>query len=141
MSFEFQQRVRTQHCDPGGSVFYPRYFEMLTVCAEEWFAAVLGLSYSDMRDVRKIGTPTVSVGADFQAPSRVGDMLEWRVVPQRLGRTSCDLCYRVTCNGEARVELLQTIVLIDMESRRSLPWPDDLREKIEREFVTREGMA
>ena len=37
MAFTVTQRVRFQHCDPAGIVFYPRYFEMLNATIEEWF--------------------------------------------------------------------------------------------------------
>ena len=29
MTFTTQRKVRFQHCDPAGIVFYPRYFEMI----------------------------------------------------------------------------------------------------------------
>ena len=35
MAFVFPQKVRFQHCDPAGIVFYPRYFEMLNTTIEE----------------------------------------------------------------------------------------------------------
>ena len=36
MAFIAQRKVRFQHCDPAGIVFYPRYFEMLNsvVCGD-----------------------------------------------------------------------------------------------------------
>ena len=37
MSFTTTRKVRFEHCDPAGIVFYPRYFEMINGTVEDWF--------------------------------------------------------------------------------------------------------
>ena len=76
MAFFFSQRVRFQHCDPAGIVFFPRYFEMVNATVEEWFAERLGMPFAEMHGPTQGGVPTASIRADFRAPSRLGDLLE-----------------------------------------------------------------
>jgi acyl-CoA thioesterase FadM len=85
MAFTYPQRVRFQHCDPAGIVFFPRYFEMVNATVEEWFATRLDLPFSEMHGPTHGGVPTATIRADFTAPSRLGEMLDWTLVPRRLG--------------------------------------------------------
>jgi 4-hydroxybenzoyl-CoA thioesterase len=140
MPFVFSQKVRFQHCDPAGIVFFPRYFEMVNATVEEWFAERLGMSFAEMHGPTQGGVPTASIRADFRAPSRLGDLLEWRLAPRRLGRSSCELGISATCGGELRAEFVQTLVWVDMASGRPRSWPESLQAKIEQELET-EGDA
>ena len=141
MAFFFSQRVRFQHCDPAGIVFFPRYFEMVNATVEEWFAERLGMPFAEMHGPTQGGIPTASIRADFRAPSRLGDLLEWRLMPRRLGGTSCELGLSASCRDELRAEFVQTIVWVDMASGRPRPWPDGLRTRIRRELETEEGAS
>jgi 4-hydroxybenzoyl-CoA thioesterase len=129
MAFVYPQRVRFQHCDPAGIVFYPRYFEMLNAVVEAWFAERSGMSFDEMHGPTRGGVPTASVRADFRAPSRLGDLLDWRLAPKRLGRSSCELAVTASDGGELRAEFALTIVWIDMVSGRARSWPAAKREK------------
>jgi 4-hydroxybenzoyl-CoA thioesterase len=141
MAFVFTQRVRFQHCDPAGIVFFPRYFEMVNATVEEWFAERLGLPFAELHGPTGEGVPTASIRADFRAPSRLGDLLEWRLAPRRLGRSSCELDLRATCNGELRAEFVQTLVWVDMASGRPRSWPEGLRARIKQELEAREDAS
>jgi 4-hydroxybenzoyl-CoA thioesterase len=136
MSFVFPQRVRFQHCDPAGIVFFPRYFEMVNATVEEWFATRLGLPFHEMHGPARGGVPTASISAVFTAPSRLGDLLDWALAPVRLGRSSCELELSATCDGKPRARFSQTLVWIDMDSGRPRSWPEALRARIEREIET-----
>ena len=133
-AFTFPQRVRFQHCDPAGIIFYPRYFEMLNATVEEWFASRLGLSFAEIHGPMQRGVPTARFTAEFTAPSRLGELLDWRLVPRRIGRSSCELNLRASCVGELRADFLQTLVWIEKASGRPLPWPDGLRAAIQRDL-------
>ena len=136
MAFVYPQRVRFQHCDPAGIVFFPRYFEMVNATVEEWFAARLGLSFAEIHGPLRAGVPTAALRADFAAPSRLGDLLDWTLTALRLGRSSCELHLRATCGPKLRAEFVQTLVWIDMDSGRARSWPEALRASIAQEIET-----
>lgn len=132
MSFVLELPVRFAHVDAAGIVFYPRYFEMLNTAVEEWFAARTGVSFADLHIARRRGVPTVALESRFVAPSKLGDVLEIEVVLKKLGRSSCDLEYRIISSGAERVSASAVLVFIDLDTGLSEPWPDDLREGLAR---------
>ncbi len=126
MSFSTQVRVRFNHCDPAGIVFYPRYFEMLNASVEDWFAS-FGRDFRSLHIERRIGTPTVKIETVFNAPSWLWDDLTITLTPTKVGASSCVISFAITCTGERRVAGNFTLVCISLESHRSMPWPDDIR--------------
>lgn len=137
MSFVLELPVRFAHVDAAGFVFYPRYFEMLNAAVEEWFAARTGVSFVDLHVVRRRGLPTVTLESRFVAPSRLGDPLEIEVVLKKLGRSSCDIDYRIRSGGAERVAASAVLVHIDLDSGQAEPWPDDMRAKLARSDAIR----
>ena len=87
MSYARTIRVEFNHCDPAGIVFYPRYFEMTNSVMENFFREVVGYSYHAMM-ADGIGVPTARVETDFRAPSRLGDVLDWGMVVEKVGGSS-----------------------------------------------------
>ena len=130
--FTVRQKVYFQHCDPAGIVFYPRYFEMINTVVEEWFAQRIGVPFETLHGSAAV--PTVSINIDFHAPSRHGDVLEFRLKPVRIGRSSVDLAIEAYCEAEKRVSLKSTLVFTGKGSDRSSPWPDDIRARISHEL-------
>jgi 4-hydroxybenzoyl-CoA thioesterase len=137
MAFVFPQKVRFQHCDPAGIVFYPRYFEMLNATVEEWFATRLGHSFADIHGGMRAGVPTAALSAEFQAPSRLGETLDFALALTGVGRASCALRVAATCEGAPRVGFASTLVWIGMDDGRPRPWPPALRERLMREIETK----
>ena len=133
-AFRHRIKVLFQHCDPAGIVFFPRYFEMVNATVEEWFGERLGVPFAAMHGPLRGGVPTARLAADFHAPSRLGDVLEFALRPRRLGQSSCEIVQHVACGGEARMTVSQTLVWISMDTGRSRPWPDELRARIERDL-------
>ena len=134
MAFVFSQKVRFQHCDPAGIIFYPRYFEMLNATIEEWFATRLGLSFAEIHGPMRMGVPTAALSADFRAPSRLGEVLDFALRLERVGGASCGLGVAATCDGALRVAFASTLVWVAMEDGRPRPWPATLREKLLQEI-------
>jgi 4-hydroxybenzoyl-CoA thioesterase len=129
-----QQKVRFQHCDPAGIVFYPRYFEMVTAAVEEWFAQRLGVTFETLHGPLGAAVPTASIGVDFHAPSRLGDILEFRLRPTRIGRSSVDLTIEACCGAEKRLTMESTLVFTKEGAATPDSWPEDLRVRISREL-------
>jgi len=132
--FTLQQKVRFQHCDPAGIVFYPRYFEMVTAMVEEWFAQRLGVPFETLHGPLGAAVPTVSMTVEFNAPSRLGDVLEFRLRPARIGRSSVGLSIAAYCGAEKRLSMESTLVFTRAGASKPDSWPEDLRARISREI-------
>lgn len=133
--------LRFAHCDPAGIAYYPRYFELCDAAVEDWTAAVLGLDRRTMHGDLGLGLPTVSLNAEFAAPSRLGDLLDFTVRITRLGKSSIELSIEIACAGEARCAVRSTLVLIDLASARARPWPTELLERLKRHELPNEGTS
>ena len=125
MSYARQIRVEFNHCDPAGIVFYPRYFEMTNSVCENFFREEVGCSYAAMM-ADGIGVPTVRLETEFRAPSRLGDLIDWLLVVEKVGNTS--VTFRLEARGDAvhRLTVRLTLVLLGPDFRPSR-WPDPVR--------------
>ncbi len=130
-SFDRALKVKFGWCDPAGIMFFPRYFELANDTLEAWFSGPLGISFRVLHEDMKLSVPTRRFEADFLAPSRLDDWLDIDLRVEKLGNTSCTVLHAVTCDGQARFLGRQTIVLISGATFATVPWPDDLRRKIE----------
>lgn len=128
--FRTRRKVRFADVDPARIAFYPRYFEMLNGIVEDWFET-MGWGFAEMHLSRDIGIPTRRLEADFLRPSYLGDLLDLELSVLKVGRTSVDLETRFRCGEELRWKVKQTLVLVDMTTATAVPWPDDLRAKLE----------
>lgn len=133
-AFTLQEKVRFQHCDPAGIVFYPRYFEMINATVEEWFAQRLGIPFETLHGPLRAAVPTASISIDFHAPSKLGDVLEFRLRPTRIGRSSVGLVIDAYCGAEKRLSMESTLVFTKEGAKRPEPWPKDVRARISQEL-------
>lgn len=124
--------VRFGHCDPGGWVFYPRYFEMISSFVEDWFEHGLGMSLPALRARKGLLTPSVHFNVDFFAPSRHGDRLTYRLRVVKVGRSSCELSIDALLDGRLRMTVRQVLVFIDAARERSAPIPRGLATRMRR---------
>jgi len=130
MSWKTTRLVEFQHCDPAGIVFYPRYFEMINSVIEEYFRTHLGYSFAPMHFRDRRGVPTVKTRVEFHAPSHLEDTLEFTLSLIRLGHSSVTLKLGASCCGKPRLSVETTLVRINLDTKKSDPWPTDLAEKI-----------
>ena len=120
-------QIEFNHCDPAGIVFYPRYFEMISSVAENFFKDVAGRSYASMIATRQ-GVPAARIETNFHVPSRLGEVLDFRLKITRLGATS--ITFEITAQGGTnRLTCLLTLVWISPEGR-PMPWPEAMRTKL-----------
>jgi 4-hydroxybenzoyl-CoA thioesterase len=125
MSYQRQIRVEFNHCDPIGIVFYPRYFEMTNSVLENFFREEVGYSYHAMVQ-DGIGVPTARIETDFRAPSRLGEVLDWDLVVERLGGSS--VTFRLAARSEATLRLTARLTLVWLGTdKRPGRWPDHIR--------------
>jgi 4-hydroxybenzoyl-CoA thioesterase len=101
MIFRQSIRIEFNHCDPAGIVFYPRYFEMTNSVAENFFREVAGHSYAAMMQAGE-GVPTAHLETTFHAPSRLEEVLDWRLAVTRLGNASIAFRMEAWCGDSHR---------------------------------------
>lgn len=130
MKFQFSQKILFRHCDPAGIVFYPRYFEMVNDCVEEFFDCKLKWPFAKM--LQTSGVPTVSTSTDFQSTSRQGDLLLMTLNTEKPGRTSLKLSITAHCGNELRFSNTTTLVHVNLEGTPT-PWPDEIVEILNRQ--------
>ena len=131
MIFQIPLQIRFAHCDPAGIVFYPRYFEFFNTIIEDWCEHGLGSSFREMHFQLGYGLPTVHVDCSFLKPSELGEILEAQLTVASIGNTSLhvDINFFGPDNVQ-RVAAKMVLVLMDMKTRKGIPLPDPLRQKI-----------
>ena len=127
MHFSFRQKVMFRHCDPAGIVFFPKHFEMLNDAVEAMFASEIGWPFEEMHI--DSGGPTVSLEAQFPAPARHGEMLDFNIKVENLGSTSLTLQTIASADGSVRFKSRHTMVCI-CGNGRPRQWPERVRERI-----------
>lgn len=130
--FECDKLIRFHHCDPAGIVFYPQYFVLFNELVEDWFNQGLGIDFARFHVEQGLGVPMASIVCRFLSPSKVGETLRLSLSVNRIGRSSLELAVTGSSNGEARVEVTLTIVLASLATKRSLPFPAEMRALLER---------
>lgn len=120
--------VEFNHCDPAGIVFYPRYFEMTNSVIENFFREVAVSPFSEMMK-RGEGVPTAQIETEFHAPSRLGDVLDWRLYLLRLGRSSIRFRLEAWCEDEHRVTAKLVLVRVGAEGK-PIEWSLEQRERL-----------
>ncbi|MFI0471682.1 acyl-CoA thioesterase [Halomonas sp. HMF6819] len=130
MPFSTQRKIRFQHCDPAGIVFYPRYFEMINSVIEDWFADVVHHDFNRLHVEDLTGVPTASIETQFHAPSRLGEVLHFELSVHAIGRSSLTLEISARCDEQKRLTSRSTLVFMDLNSGKSMPWTDAIRQHI-----------
>lgn len=131
--FESTRLVRFSDCDPAGMVFYPQYFVMLNALVEDWFTHGLGVNYAQFLGARRLGLPMARLQAEFKAPSRMGEVVNFALALQRLGRRSLEL--GIQCRGtqgDMRWHATAIIVTTSLDTDGSINIPQDVVEGIHR---------
>lgn len=128
--FERDVAIRFAHCDPAGIVFYPQYFVIMNGLMEDWFSEGLGVDFADMVSRRRIGIPTVAIDCAFSKPSRLGEIVTFSVAVTRVGERSIGIEVQAVANGEIRLRATQTIVMMSLDTMKSMPIPPDVRANL-----------
>ena len=129
MSYKRIIQIEFNHCDPAGIVFYPRYFEMTNSVVENFFADEVGKSFAQMHTGgMHNGVPTVHIEADFMAPSRLGDKVEFMLRLVKLGGSSATVEITGRMGEQVRLRALLTLVWID--NMKAARWPEPMRARL-----------
>jgi len=129
--FEKIVRVPFSVCDPAGIMFFAQYYIMFQNLVDDWVTERLGISYADLLGARRVGLPTVRFETDFRAPSSMGESITLGLAVEHLGRSSLVLAIDVRGGESIRVSAKQVIVCTSLDTHKSMPFPEDLRNAIE----------
>lgn len=125
-------QIRFAHCDPAGIVFYPRYFEFFNAVVEDWCEHGLGSSFREMHMHLGYGLPTVHVECSFLKPSELGETVQAHLSVNKIGTSSLHIEINLFgADNVQRVATRMVVVLMDMKTRKAIPLPDQLRQKIQ----------
>ena len=141
MKFVAQKRVRFQHCDPAGIVFYPQYYVLLHEVQEDFLAhigfAEHGLIASGM------GLPVVDMKTEFLGMCRHGDVLSLTLPLTRIGRASLGMHYEIHVLAQAaqrpsaiKLRANSVVVYSTVPYGKAMRIPDDLRNALQPYLLT-----
>jgi acyl-CoA thioester hydrolase len=119
-------RVWFSDTDAQGVVYYGRYLPYFDHARVEYHRHLGRLELGANELVMRAST------VDYHAPARFDDLLEIFVRTVRIGRTSATYecaAYRVE-DDLLMVTATQTVVLVDLETRRPAPIPHAVRELV-----------
>ena len=120
-------RVWFSDTDAQGVVYYGRYLPYFDHARTEYHRHLGRLGIDGAEFVMRAST------VEYHAPARFDDLLEIFVRVSRLGRTSAayELCALRLPDEALMVTATQTLVLVDLETRRPMPIPDAARAPIQ----------
>jgi 4-hydroxybenzoyl-CoA thioesterase len=143
MQFIKQEKVRFQHIDYAGIVFYPRFLEMLNGLVEDWFEEALERPFSKMHDPRQSrtgqgqtnGIPTVDLKIQFKNAARLGEILTKKLWVKELKNSSilCGFEFENESNTivlEGEVTLVNVAFNPDRNGIKAEPFSEEMKEKI-----------
>jgi acyl-CoA thioesterase FadM len=123
-SVVLRRRVEWIDTDAAGIYHWTTAFR-LAEAAEAALHTALGIA-----DITFGATPRVHVEADFERPLVFNEAVDVTLTVRALGRTSVE--YALAIGGEAGPAVAGTVkaCFIDRETRRAVPWPDAVRERL-----------
>jgi 4-hydroxybenzoyl-CoA thioesterase len=105
-------RIEWGDCDPGGIVYFPRYFEYFDACTHALFERA-GLVKAQMIETYGIaGIPLVEAKARFLVPSQFGDDVVVESCVSEWGRSSFSVQHKLFKGDVLAVEVVEKRVWV-----------------------------
>lgn len=135
MQFIKKEKVRFQHIDYAGIVFYPRFLEMLNGLVEDWFEEALEQPFSKMHETN--GIPTVDLKIQFKNAARLGETLTKKLWVKELKSSSVICGFQFVNEAEntvleGEVTLVNVKIQEDRNSIKAEPFTEEMKEKIKK---------
>lgn len=130
-----QEKIRFQHVDYAGIVFYPRFLEMLNCLVEDWFEEALNRPFSKIHETN--GIPTVDLKIQFKKAARIGEILTKKLWVIKLGGASVVCGFKFE-DEEGKTCLEGEVTLVNVafqENRNDIKaetFSEEMKEKIEK---------
>ena len=128
--FVVTRQIRFGHCDPAAIVFYPQYVVLFHEVQEDFFQYGLGVDYHAMI-AANCGAPIVRLDAVFHRPSHMGDIVDFVVSIEALGKSSIATIFECIGADGLRVKAGLKFVMVDHSVRRTMSIPPELRSRLE----------
>lgn len=134
-AFIKKEKVRFQHVDYAGIVFYPRFLEMLNCLVEDFYEEALDMPFKNIHKTG--GIPTVDLKIQFKKAARLGDELTKYLWIKNLGGSSMNCGFKFEHeDGSVCLEGEVTLVKVDFTDDKggikSSPFTDDMRVNLEK---------
>lgn len=134
-AFIKKEKVRFQHVDYAGIVFYPRFLEMLNCLVEDFYEEALNLPFKNIHKTG--GIPTVDLKIQFKKAARLGDELTKYLWIKKLGGSSMNCGFKFEHeDGSICLEGEVTLVKVDFLNGRgdikASPFGDEMRANLEK---------
>lgn len=109
-----------------------RYYELISEVVEQWFGGVLQLPFSKLHSIDRNGIPTVSLKTRCRDLPALGDTVQMRIRPVRIGRRSFAFRSWLMRGSEWLVETDQIVVFVELRDQQffSADLPPDLRARL-----------
>lgn len=138
-TFVKKEKIRFQHIDYAGIVFYPRFFEMLNCLMEDWFEEALCLPFDVMHKTG--GIPTVDLKVQFKRPARLGQTISKHLWVKELGSSSVLCGFRFAHENndtilEGEVRLVNVALNESRTYMQSAPFSSEIKVKMEPYLVS-----
>lgn len=135
MKFTTKKRVRFQHCDPAGIVFYPQFFYLLHEVQED-FLAHIGFPEHGLI-ASGVGVPIVDLKTEFLGMCRNGEELTMTLELTRIGGASLGMHYEIHASPKApggvdtlRLKADSVVVYSEVPHGKALRLPEELRDAL-----------
>jgi 1,4-dihydroxy-2-naphthoyl-CoA hydrolase len=130
MAFDHSLRVRFQHCDPAGIVFFANILVFCHEAYEELLRAA-GSPLDELIRKRERVLPLGHAEVDFKRPMKFGQLVRIRVTVEKLGERSFRLEYEL--HGDELLATAATVhVSVDPATGKSVPLTAALRKLLEK---------
>ena len=132
-AFLQHKRIRFQHCDPAGLVFYPKIFELASEVIEDWFLDWSGYTAYEFHKVEHRSLPTVKTTCEFFDQVRVSDELDFALAVGEVGRSSIQLTVSAARAGNPCFRVSSTLVQVGLDDAgrySALSFTDEIRDRL-----------
>ncbi len=131
-------RVRYSECDAQQVVFNARYADYADIAATEYMRVLIGNYQNLLRE--GFDNQVVSLHIDWLSSAKFDDVINLKVVVERVGTTSFSLlttCERIdNDNVETIAKITAVYVVVDTKEYSKHPLPDVLKRNFQRAFNT-----
>jgi len=128
----YRRRIAWSDTDAARIVYTVRFFEFGMAAVEAWFRKIWGKHWYRMHVEQDVGTPFVHIDMDMRAPLVPDDIVDVRVLVERVGRSSLTFAVDGRRHDGADCFVARyTCSLVQMNPIRSMPIPADKRRLID----------